>query len=42
MPADPLPDDAVAALHWLQGPDGAAAVERAGRLQAEGVDLLPG
>src|SRR4051812_8468772 len=29
-------------MHWLQGPDGAAAVERAGRLQAEGVDLLPG
>src|SRR3954449_4864421 len=42
VPADPLPDDAVAALHWLQEPDGAAAVERAGRLQAEGVDLLPG
>src|SRR3954449_7008404 len=42
VPADPLPDDGVAALHWLQGPDGAAAVERAGRLQAEGVDLLPG
>src|SRR4051794_30888386 len=41
VPADPLPDDSVAALHWLQGPGGAAAVALAGRLPAEGGGLPP-
>jgi hypothetical protein len=42
VPTDPATDDAVAELRWLQGPDGAAAVNRAALLQAEGTDLLPG
>jgi SAM-dependent methyltransferase len=41
VPIDPSAD-AVAQLTWLRGPDGAAAVALAGRLLANGVDLLPG
>jgi hypothetical protein len=41
-PADDAIPEAVTQLHWLRGPEGTAAVERAGRLLADGVDLLPG
>jgi SAM-dependent methyltransferase len=40
--ADRVSDDVLAQLRWLRTPDGAEATRRAGRLQAEGVDLLPG
>jgi hypothetical protein len=35
-------DDPLAQLHWLRGPEGTTAVRLAGRLQDDGVDLLPG
>ncbi|TFV91046.1 class I SAM-dependent methyltransferase [Blastococcus sp. CT_GayMR20] len=37
-----MPGDVLAQLSWLGGPEGTAAVRHAGRLMAEGVDLLPG
>jgi SAM-dependent methyltransferase len=37
-----VPEDALAQLAWLRGPEGTAAARLAGRLQADGVDLLPG
>jgi len=37
-----VPEDALAQLRWLRGPEGTAATRLAGRLQADGVDLLPG
>ena len=37
-----MPEDALAQLEWLRGPEGTAATRLAGRLQADGVDLLPG
>ncbi len=37
-----MPEDALAQLRWLREPDGAAAVALAGRLQADGLDLLSG
>ena len=37
-----MPEDALAQLRWLRGPEGTAATRLAGRLQADGVDLLPG
>jgi hypothetical protein len=40
--ADLVTEDLLAQLRWLQGPDGADAVRLAGRLQDDGVDLLPG
>jgi SAM-dependent methyltransferase len=40
--ADLVTDPLLAQLRWLQEPEGAAAVRLAGRLQADGVDLLPG
>jgi SAM-dependent methyltransferase len=40
--AGQVPEDALAQLRWLRGPQGTAAVQSAGRLQADGVDLLPG
>jgi SAM-dependent methyltransferase len=41
VPTDP-PDDAVAALGWLRGPEGTAATRLAADLLASGVDLLHG
>jgi SAM-dependent methyltransferase len=40
--AGQVPEDALAQLEWLRGPEGTAATRLAGRLQADGVDLLPG
>jgi hypothetical protein len=40
--ADLVTEPLLAQLRWLQEPEGAAAVRLAGRLQADGVDLLPG
>jgi SAM-dependent methyltransferase len=40
--AGQVPEDALAQLAWLRGPEGTAAARLAGRLQADGVDLLPG
>jgi hypothetical protein len=40
--AGQVPEDALAQLRWLRGPDGTAAARLAVRLLAEGVDLLPG
>ena len=40
--ADRVSDDVLAQLRWLSGPEGAVAVGLATRLQADGVDLLPG
>jgi SAM-dependent methyltransferase len=37
-----VPEDALAQLRWLREPEGTATVALAGRLQADGVDLLPG
>ena len=37
-----MPDDVLAQLRWLRTPDGAEATRLAGRLQDDGVDLLPG
>jgi hypothetical protein len=37
-----VPDDALSQLRWLRGPEGTAAVRLAGRLQGDGLDLLPG
>jgi SAM-dependent methyltransferase len=37
-----VPEDVLAELSWLRGPEGTAAVLLAGRLLADGVDLLPG
>src|SRR3954465_3331388 len=34
--------DVLAQLRWLRGPEGSDAVRLAGRLQDDGVDLLPG
>ncbi len=41
MPDAPA-SDALAQLAWLRGPEGAAATALAGRLLADGTDLLPG
>jgi len=40
--ADLVTEPLLAQLRWLQEPEGAAAVHLAGRLQDDGVDLLPG
>jgi SAM-dependent methyltransferase len=40
--AGTVSDDLLAQLRWLRGPAGTGAVHLAGRLQADGVDLLPG
>jgi hypothetical protein len=40
--ADLVTEPLLAQLRWLQEPEGAAAVRLAGRLQDDGVDLLPG
>jgi SAM-dependent methyltransferase len=40
--AGQVPEDALAQLEWLRGPEATAATLLAGRLQADGVDLLPG
>jgi hypothetical protein len=40
--ADRVPDDVLAQLRWLRTPDGADATRLAGRLQADGVEPLPG
>ena len=40
--SDRVPDDVLAQLGWLRTPAGADATRLAGRLQADGVDLLPG
>ena len=40
--ADLVTEPLLAQLRWLQEREGAAAVRLAGRLQADGVDLLPG
>jgi SAM-dependent methyltransferase len=37
-----VPEDVLAPLRWLRTPEGDAAVGLAGRLQDDGVDLLPG
>jgi SAM-dependent methyltransferase len=37
-----VPDDPLAELRWLRGPEGTAAVRLARRLQDDGLDLLPG
>ena len=37
-----VPDDVLPQVRWLRGPEGTAAVGLAGRLQADGLDLLPG
>jgi len=37
-----VPDDVLAQLRWLRTPEGAEATRLAGRLQDDGVDLLPG
>ncbi|HLM07422.1 MAG TPA: class I SAM-dependent methyltransferase [Blastococcus sp.] len=42
MPDQPPEEEVLAQLRWLAGPEGAAAVGLAVRLQAEGLDLLPG
>jgi SAM-dependent methyltransferase len=42
VPNHPPADDAVAQFRWLRSPEGAAAGRLAGRLIADGVDLLPG
>ena len=39
---DTRPGEALAQLAWLRGPEGAAPTALAGRLLAEGTDLLPG
>ena len=41
MPDSP-PSDALAQVAWLRGPEGAAATALAGRLIADGTELLPG
>jgi SAM-dependent methyltransferase len=38
----PADQDILAQMRWLGGPEGSAAVRLAGRLQDDGVDLLPG
>jgi SAM-dependent methyltransferase len=40
--ADGVPDDVLAQLRWLRSSDGTRATRLAGRLQDDGVDLLPG
>ena len=40
--SDLVTEDLLAQLRWLRGPDGTGAVRLAGRLQDDGVDLLPG
>jgi SAM-dependent methyltransferase len=40
--ADLVTEPLLAQLRWLQEPEGAGAVRLAGRLQDDGVDLLPG
>src|SRR3954454_7352964 len=40
--ADPVSEEVLTQLRWLAGPDGATAVRLAGRLQDDGLDLLPG
>jgi hypothetical protein len=40
--ADGVPDDVLAQLRWLRTSDGIRATHLAGRLQDDGVDLLPG
>jgi hypothetical protein len=40
--AGPVPEDVLAQLGWLRGAEGSSALRLAGRLIAEGVDLLPG
>jgi len=42
VPDQPPEEEVLAQLRWLAGPEGAAAVGLAVRLQAEGLDLLPG
>src|SRR5215210_6918573 len=42
VPNHPPADDAVAQFRWLRSPEGTAAGRLAGRLIADGVDLLPG
>ena len=37
-----MSDDVLDQLRWLRGPEGTVAVRLAGRLQDDGVDLLPG
>jgi hypothetical protein len=40
--AGQVPEDALAELRWLRGPQGKAAVRLAAQLQDDGLDLLPG
>jgi SAM-dependent methyltransferase len=40
--AERVPDDVLAQLRWLRTPEGTEATGLAARLQADGVDLLPG